>query len=310
MDIQTETELKEALKLLEAGNPFDAYEITSRLFEHDLESKELNYTNRCCIFWIDISKRIKGIADPFEQGERILYEWKAFQSFISREKYCYAPALYSMQKGFFTNALEHYNKFLDEKDSLRRAENYKKAGICYKKLGNFENARYCLSEANSIYPNLAPVLAELADCYSLCGEDKYGKVLFREAFFIAPESIDIDFLDSELIKCLIDKTAAKGYSGRVLLNWIPVYGVLGGIFNVRRELNSQEVGRLKQSIYAMENEYKDPSCNTAILTPRLLNYYFWLVDHYVLTHENVTKINEVLLKIKILDSSIYEMYVK
>ena len=151
MDIQTETELKEALKQLEAGNPSGAYEITSKLFERDLESKELSYTNRCCIFWIDIANRIRKISDPFEQGERILYEWKAFQSFIAREKFVYEPALYSMQKGFFSKALEHYNKYLDEKDPLRRAENYKKAGICYKKLGNFENLHRYL-------PNLQTVI--------------------------------------------------------------------------------------------------------------------------------------------------------
>ena len=54
----------------------------------------------------------------------------------------------------------------------------------YLRLGNFEEARVYLSEANNISPNVAAVLAELADCYSLCGEDKFGKVLFREAFFI------------------------------------------------------------------------------------------------------------------------------
>ena len=58
------------------------------------------------------------------------------------------------------------------------------------------------------------MLAELADCYSLCGEDKFGKVLYREAFFADPDSIDLDFLDSELIKCLIEKTKSKGYSLR------------------------------------------------------------------------------------------------
>ena len=199
---------------------------------------------------------------------------------------------------------------LEEKDPLQKAEIYKKTGICYKKLGDFENARAFLTEANDIYPNLSSVLAELADCYSLCGEDKFGKVLYREAFFADPDSIDLDFLDSELIKCLIEKTKGKGYSGKALQYWIPVYGVLGGVFNIKRELTSQEVARLKKDIYAMENEIKDPSCNSEILIPRMLNCYFWLMDHYDLANENQTKINEVLLRIKLLDSAVYEMYIK
>jgi tetratricopeptide (TPR) repeat protein len=196
---------------------------------------------------------------------------------------------------------------LEEKDPLQKAEIYKKTGICYKKLGDFENARTFLTEANNIYPNLSSVLAELADCYSLCGEDKFGKVLYREAFFADPDSIDLDFLDSELIKCLIEKTKSKGYSGKALQYWIPVYGVLCGVFNIKRELTSQEVARLKKDLYAMENEIKDPSCNNEILVPRMLNCYFWLMDHYYLAKENQAKINEVLLRIKLLDSAVYEI---
>lgn len=307
MEIQTETGLKEALQYLEDAQPVQAHRVISTLFEHELDCKELSYTNRCCIFWIDSSRRMKELND-FERGVQLLSDWKSFQMFLSREKYTYEPAYQAVHRGFFKAALQYYTKLMDEKEPLHRAVIFRNAGICYKKLGNFEDAKNCLAEANSIYPNLASVLAELGDCYSLCGEDRKGKVLFREAFFLDPENIDIDFLDSELIKCLIDKTANQGYAGKIMRYWIPVYGVLCGIFNIKRELTSQEVCKLKQNIYAMESEYKDPACNTDLLVPRLLNSYFWLIDHYVLRHENVTKINEILLKIKILDSSVYDLY--
>ena len=310
MEIQTEKGLKEALHFLETADPVQAQLVIAKLFEHELGCEELSYTNRCCTFWIETSRRLSGISNSYEKGQQLLLDWKTFKEFLKRDKFVYRPALYAAKKGYFTAALEYYTKQMDEKDPFHRAEIYMNAGICYKKLGDFENARTCLSEANNIYPNIPSVLAELADCFSLCGEDRYGKVLFREAFFLDPESIDIDFLDSELIKCLIQKTKEKGHTGKSFNRWIPVYGVLCGIFNIKRELTSQEVGRLKQDIYAMENEYKDPSCNTEILVPSLLNNYFWLIDHYILTHEGAPKVNEVLLKIKILDSSVYEAYIK
>ncbi len=310
MEIQTEAKMKDVLKFLKEGNPLEAQKIISSLFENDLDSKELIYTNKCCIFWLDSIIRINRIEDSYERSENLLLEWKNFQAYISREKETYEPALFAVQHGFFGNALESFKKLFDEKDAFQRAEIYKKAGICYKKLGDFENARTHLTEANNIYPNLSSVLAELADCYSLCGEDKFGKVLFREAFFTDPSNIDLDFLDSELIKCLIEKTKSKGYSGKPLQYWIPVYGVLTGVLNIKRELTSQEVARLKKDIYAMENEFKDPACNSEILIPRLLNCYFWLMDHYDLAKENPAKISDVLLKIKILDSNIYEAYIK
>ena len=311
METETEAGLKEVLQFFEDGKPEQAQKVISRLFEIDLDSREVAYCNRCCNFWIDALNRLKSADDIYVQSENILQEWKAFQNFISHESFVYEKAYFAVAKGFFSTALFHFLKIVDGvKESFQRADIYRKAGICYKKLGDFENALACLTEANNAHPNLASVLAELADCYSLCGNDRVGKVLFREAFFLAPEFIDLDFLDSELIKCLISQTRKKGFSGKEQLYWIPVYGTLNGVFNVKRELNSQEVGKLRKNIYAMENEFKDPSCNESILIPKMLNSYFWLIDHYILTHENAAKINEVLLKIKLLDSSIYEAYIK
>lgn len=309
MDEQTESQLQDAILYLRLGQPEQAYKITSTLFEQALESEEVIYTNRCCVFWIDSRKRLEQIADPYVRSENTLNEWKSFKDFITRETKVYEPAFYAVKKGFFTNALNSFSELLDCSDSLQKAEMYRRTGICYKKLGDFENARTCLIEANNAHEGLASVLAEMADCYSLCGEDRIGKVLFREAFFQNPEAIDLNFLDSQLIKCLVKNIQnKKGYTGKQLLYWIPVYGVIGGIFNIKRPLSSLEVARLAKNIYQMENEYKDPSCNEEILVPKLLNSYFWLIDHYVLTHESVPKINEILLKIKILDSQIYEAY--
>jgi len=310
MESKTETGLAGALKLIEAGEPEEAQKIISKLFEDDLDCNELIYTNKCCMFWIDSRRRLKGIRDPYELGDNLLLEWKSFQTFISKESNAYEAALYSFQRGFFLSALNYYTKFFEEKNAFQRAEMYKKAGICYKKLGDFENARVCLTESNNLSPGSASVLAELADCYCLCGEDRIGKLLFREAFFLKPGAIDIDFLDSELIKYLISITRKKGYTGKQLLYWIPVYGVLSGVLNIKRELSSQEVAKLRKDIYAMENEAKDPSCNMETLLPTLLNNYFWQIDHYNLKNESVDKINDILLKIKILDRNVHDAYRK
>lgn len=84
--------------------------------------------------------------------------------------------------------------------------------------------------------------------------------------------------------------------------------MLFGILSIKRELRAVEVGKLKQAIYALENELKDAAETGEDLIPRLINHYFWLIDHYIAVNENRSKINEVLLKIKILDSSVYEKY--
>lgn len=310
MDSKTQEGLKEAFTYIETGNPEQARKILCSLMEYDFESRELIFTTKCCSFWIQCIHELADVENPLERGEKLLSEWKTYKTAIEQEEAPYEPALYAVQRGVFTIALENYSRLLDERDPMTRAEVYSKAGLCYKKLGQFENAKTCLTEANTVLNGQADNLAELADCYALCGEDRQAKVLFREAFFIEAKRIDLSFLDSELIRCLINKTAEKGYSGAVLQEWLPVYGILWGILNVKRELRSQEAGKLKQEIYALENEMKDPACDSAVLTPRLINMYFWLIDYYVLTKDSTQRINETLLKIKILDSSVYNLYIK
>jgi hypothetical protein len=175
-------------------------------------------------------------------------------------------------------------------------------------LGNFENAKMCLTSANNIYPNIAPVLAELADCYALCGESKFGKVLFREAFFINPQDIDISLLESNLFCRLYAEIAKTKKDKSIIAEWFPVEGVLLGVLNVKRELRALEVGKLKQSIYALETELKNEGVEPLITIPRLINNYFWLIDHYTTIREDRSKITEILLKIKLLNADVYERY--
>lgn len=88
-----------------------------------------------------------------------------------------------------------------------------------------------------------------------------------------------------------------------------MYGVLYGVLNVKRELRALEFGKLKQAIFALENEIKDASEQSRlVLVPRLINHYFWLIDHYINVNDDKTRINEVLLKIKLLDTDVYNRY--
>jgi hypothetical protein len=80
------------------------------------------------------------------------------------------------------------------------------------------------------------------------------------------------------------------------------------VFSVKRELKQTEAGRLKQSIFSLEAEYEANPSRRALLRPRLLNHYFWLIDHYEISHEDHSLIEEILLKIKVTDPDIYKMY--
>jgi len=309
MGIQSETALSQSYSLIENNKIDQAKVLLEDALTADLDNIDLVFAVRCCSFWLEVLENFDQL-EFFEQGETLVNQWKRFRQLVDREKEPLENTVYAFRKSIFSRALESYRSLFDDTNTDIKAEVYRKSGLCYKKLGSYETALGCLTEANSLAPGSAAILAEMADCYALCGDDKHAKVLFREAFFVDAQKVELSFLDSPLIKVLVEQVQAKGYEGNELQEWIPVWGVLYGVFSVKRELRSQESGKLKQEIYARENELKDPGNNSALITPRLLNLYFWLIDHYVMTKESVTKINEVLLKIKILDAAIYKLYVK
>jgi hypothetical protein len=115
-------------------------------------------------------------------------------------------------------------------------------------------------------------------------------------------------LDSELILRLAGRVRELGYSGQELLEWIPVYGSIFGVFSVKREMKLAELGRLKQSIFTLENEIRGRRGFNSLLVPRLTNRYLWLIDHYENVHEDPALIEEVMLKIKLVCPAVYERY--
>lgn len=315
MSNQPEEGLKKAYSVLETGKPGEAKKILEEIYLFNLDNNEIEFAVWCCSYWIDCVNNLQELS-PIEQGETLIYQWKSFEEALRKKKDVYTRAIYAVQTGIFTLALNSYSSLTSdtEKENFRttvqKADVYHKLGICNKKLGKYEVALTSLNEANKLLPLSAATLAEMADCYALCGLERQAKVLFREAFYINAKAIDLELLDSELIRCLIKQVKEKGYSGPVLQEWVPVFGILYGIFNVKRELRSQEVGILKQHIFETEVELKNPANNIKILTPRLIYMYFLLLDHYIQKNEMDSKISNILLKIKILDEDVYNLYVK
>ena len=65
---------------------------------------------------------------------------------------------------------------------------------------------------------------------------------------------------------------------------------------------------MKQRIFKYENDIRNRAESSVSPIPRLINHYFWLIDHYLSTGEEKLKIEEVLAKIRKLDPVIYKEY--
>ncbi len=308
MTNKSESGLQQAYELLKSANPDKAKPLLEEILSDDLENNEVLFALKCCNFWIQKLPRIIALTNAFERGGQLIEQWKSFTTCTADQGLNHERTMYAVRRGIFSLALDCFKAPQKDNGDVQKAETFSKIGLCHKKLGDYDTALRFLCDANALFPGSSAILAEMADCNALCGEERKAKVLFREAFFVNTQNIDTDLLESELFAKLHELVQNSGKPVSVHKDWLPVYGVLFGILTIKRELRAVEVGKLKQSIYALENELKDAAENGEELTPRLINHYFWLIDHYIAVNENRSKINEVLLKIKILDSAVYEKY--
>lgn len=263
----------------------------------------LKYVN----FWRERERQINGIGHEFERGEYLLDQWPVFDSFVRRVGDSCEPCLQAVRRHVFGSALESFDRLFGDSGG-GDSELLLRIGRCHKGLGAYDDAVRFLEAATAENPADAEITAELADAYALVNEVAAAKAFFREAFFLDPQRVHLEVLESQMIRALADKVAELGIEGAALVEWLPVYGVLLGVLNVKRELRSIEYGKLKQSIYALERELREGRSQRELVEPRLINRYFWLIDHYVASGEDAAKVDEVLLKLRAVNDRIYRQY--
>jgi tetratricopeptide (TPR) repeat protein len=300
--------LKKAYDFLKDSNAQEACLLLEQALDVDFENEEVKHALKCVHWWLEHTRRIDYLKDPYEKGEFIISLFKQYNVFLSQFDRIYEQCQYSVRFYVYSKAISFFEGLLGSPANQYDPGLLLLVGRCYKGLGNYDDALNYLEQAVRFKREDAETLAEVADINALLAETKAAKALFREAFFIDPSKIDVQSLESALILELRDKVAQMGYSDELLCEWIPVYGYLWGVFSIKRELKQIEVGRLKQSIFLLEAEYEANPAKQEILKPRLLNRYFWLIDHYENSREDTSLIEETLLKIQLKDLDIYKKY--
>lgn len=287
----------------------EAIELLEEALKIDFEYKGVTSALKCATFWSERQKKLENIIDRYDRAEFLISQWDFFSQFLNHIGEVSERCLYSIKQYVFGKALILYLKIFDD-SGFYDADMLLKLGHCYKAIGNFDKAIEYLGIANQQKAGNAVILAELADCYSLINEIRISKGLFREAFFIEPDAINLASIDSGMIQKLVEKCKEIGIKAEELNKWIPVYGTIYGVFNIKRELRPLEFGKLRQAIYALEKEITGNPETVLKNKPVLINHYFWLIDHYVCTGEDTSKIEEVLIKLKYFDSAIYHEYIQ
>ena len=284
--------------------------------DRDCDNGEIKRAMRSIQWWTVRFEQIEGIANPYEKGELILTRLRQYYSYLDgsadgpfdQDDMCQ----YAIRRFVFSSALRCFRDLLGDGVNQHDPGLLLIVGRCYKGVGVYDEALRYIEQAARFRRDDSETLAELADVNALLGESDKAKALFREAFFLSPEKIDLRMMESEIILRLREKLMQekKGFREEELREWMPVYGKLWGVFSVIRELKPIEFGRLKQSIFSMETECRGNPSRMAELKPRLINRYFWLIDYYDIKKEDPYLREEVLLRIKVTDPEIYDRYVQ
>ena len=312
--------IRRTYKTLKTGDAVAALDFLKKALEVDFEHQEVLYAMKCLNWWLEKLKRLDDFHDPYERGEYILSQWKSYYVFLDRmgeggfssgeglPQESLDSCQYALKRFVYFRALECFLSLLGDGANQQDPALLLQTGRCCKGAGNWDDALKYLELAGSLKRDDSAILSELADANALLGEAKAAKVLFREAFFLDPQEINLPGLESEMILQLMKNIKNKVSTGAELAEWIPVWGCIWGIFSVKRELKPVELGRLKQSILTLENEYRSKSGSDPLVKPRLLNRYFWLIDHCEHNRDTSGLMDETMLKIKFMDPAVYEQY--
>lgn len=300
--------LKNSYILLRQGNFSEAKELLGKALPLDFDKDEVINALKSVGYWEERKQKLDTIQEDKQKGEYLFKQWENYLSFLKRCTSVCDDIHYPVKQWVFSQALTCFQSIVVKKGK-HDPELLCCLGRAYKGLGDYEHAVEYLEAANHQKLDDPELLAELADAYAFVNEIKASKVFFREAFFIDPQQVRLEYLESMLISRLIDEVKKRFGTPEEIKEWIPVYGNIYGVFNIKRELKPLEFGKLKQSIFQEENTAWGTPEETGN-APRLINKYLWLIDHLLHTKSERKKIDEILLKIKKIDNEIYEKLIQ
>jgi tetratricopeptide (TPR) repeat protein len=297
-----------ACQTLREGMFPEAIDALESLLEKDVDFPGAASALKCAGFWKERGEKETAQLDGFERAEQLLGHWRLFQAFLERLADTPERCTFAIKQFVFSSALARYGSVAPDAETSGDPYLLLQIGRCFKGVGNYDRAIECLERANRETRDDARILAELADCYSLVNESRAAKIFFREAYYVDPQAIDLAGLESPLVQRLAAKLRARGITEPLLSEWMPVYGAIWGVFSVKREMKPLEFGKLKQAIYHLEKECRTPGPEREQSVPRLINRYFWLIDHYMATGEPRERVEEVLARLRETDPRVYEEY--
>lgn len=284
----------------------------------DVENQELRALDIALQRWKSILDEMKLLSDSEEKGNFLLDRWSVFSKQhgehsmpVSGTSVLQTRSLEALQNFIVSLTQVCYRHALKEHPDKKHDPAFKlKVFKCLKMLGEYEKGLHIISSFSAKHPRDSYLWSQLADCQDLIGRVQTAKLFFREAFFWDPQQVKLDEIESRSIHNLALQVQNEGrYEQQYIREWIPVYGYVTKEFSVSRQLRPLEANNLFVEISEMEAKLDDQRAlgkdNPYVILPRLLNRYFWALEHYKNSGAPHKTLEGVLGKIKHYDEYAY-----
>lgn len=299
--------MEEAYKYLSRGQFQDALKHFSSVLDRQPDNDNASAGYRISRFWLNRMNLLKSDNPAESRVEEFIFEWQKFENYAQE---------YNMNQSASYNALLRYihrlltfrlpylSRELHNRDVS--IDSVIKMGELFIQLEDWDSAIQALEAARSVRKEDATLLAYLGEAYYQARQEHKGLVMFREAFFVDAQSIPLDRLQSRPIREALDEMGEAGIQQEDLAEWLPIFGTLLGILNVKRNLDQNQLHELYENTIKLEEAYRNNSAHSMIL-PRLLNHYLWLLDYFLFQEDDKKARDEIVSRVHSLDPRVHEL---
>lgn len=286
-----------------------ALEIMEEILKINPDFPGLIETMKSLKFWQNRWLRIMRTQTGKEQADMLIDEWTNYEnfskSFANKPENIFIAIKNLIYKRILKNLIYAF-----QNSEVPNVELLKKIGAIFLEIEETQKAIETLEYARMFRKKDSVILALLAEAYDREGNKQKAKSLFREAFLYQPHQIDLSIIKSDLIKKIIEILKTEHIDEKSIPDWIPVYGTILNIFNVKREITYDEITKLTQEAEDLEKEYYSRQFTADSIEPKLINRYLWLIDYYTLQSPNKEYTKIYLNKLKDINPQIYEKYLE
>lgn len=304
--------INKAFRYLENGEFDQATTLFNSLIDSNPDYPGLTEGYRTSRFWGNRQNEFSNLSDGKKSADFLMKEWSDFQKYAMDKNLTHSTAYKSVQKYIFYTASEHYKTaFKNEENPTDNFNLLVNLATCFTGLDEYSRAIETLEYIRSAYKSNTIITAMLAESYYHIGEVPKSMMLFREAFFVNPQELNISQIKSKPVIELFNIAKNNISSEQDPREWIPIYGYIMDIFYVKQQLSRQTVEMIKKDIYNLEKSFQMMSkdkLNETNIVPRLINKYLWMYDYFSFQTYDFDALTDIRKRLIKMNKSIFEPY--